>query len=134
MNLRTNSVTKIFECFGIKLCTIVHGYCLRYTEATNNILPEEFLYRNRSYCSQRLRLNPLRKNILLSLQHTSNCLVLVGVDLTNPGLIFVMARLAVLTGLATKVGSGLLHIFDNFCTFEPDLLHPKLPSANKILV
>jgi hypothetical protein len=60
--------------------------------------------------------------------------MLVGVDLTNPGPIFVMARLAVLTGLETKVVSDLLHIFDNFRTFEPDMLHPKLLSANKILV
>jgi hypothetical protein len=36
--------------------------------------------------------------------------------------------------LTKKVVSGLLHIFDNFRTFEPGLLHPKLPSANKILV
>ena len=55
------------------------------------------------------------------------------VDLTNPGPILAMARLAVLTGLTTKVVSGLLHIFENFRTFEPDLLHPKLPLANKIL-
>jgi hypothetical protein len=34
------------------------------------------------------------------------------VDLTNPGPIFAMARLVVL--------AGLLHIFDNFCIFEPD--------------
>jgi hypothetical protein len=47
---------------------------------------------------------------------------------------FVVAKLVVLTGLEMKVASGLLHIFDNFQTFEPDLLHPKLPSANKILV
>jgi hypothetical protein len=60
--------------------------------------------------------------------------VLVEVDLTNPGPIFAMARLAVLTGLVMKVVSGLLNIFDNFLTFEPDLLHSKLPSANKILV
>jgi hypothetical protein len=60
--------------------------------------------------------------------------VLVGVDPTNPYPIFAMARLAVLTELAMKVVSGLLHIFDNFRTFEPDLLHPKLPSANKIIV
>jgi hypothetical protein len=59
--------------------------------------------------------------------------VLVGVVPTNLNLIFAMARLAVLAELATKVASGLLHIFDNFRTFEPDLLHPKLPSANKIL-
>jgi hypothetical protein len=59
--------------------------------------------------------------------------VLVGVDPTNLGRVFAMARLAVLTELATNVASGLLHIFDNSRTFEPDLLHPKLPSANKIL-
>jgi hypothetical protein len=60
--------------------------------------------------------------------------VLVEVDLTNPGPIFAMARLVVLAGLAMKVVSGLLHIFDNFRTFGPDPLHPKLPSANKILI
>jgi hypothetical protein len=74
------------------------------------------------------------KNILQPPQHILNCLVLVEVDLTNPGPIFAMARLAVLTGSAMKVVSGLLHIFDNFHTFEPDLLHPKLPSAKKIFV
>jgi hypothetical protein len=67
-------------------------------------------------------------------QHILNCLVLVEVDLINPGPIFTMAKLVVLIGLATKVVSGLLHNFDNFHTFEPDLLHPKLPSANKIIV
>jgi hypothetical protein len=56
------------------------------------------------------------------------------VDLTNPNPTFVVAKLAVLTGLEMKVASDLLHIFDNFHTFEPDLLHLKLPSANKILV
>jgi hypothetical protein len=60
--------------------------------------------------------------------------VLVEVDLTNPGPIFAMAKLAVLVGLATKVVSGLKRIFSNFRTFELDPLHPKLPSANKILV
>jgi hypothetical protein len=55
------------------------------------------------------------------------------VDPTNLGPIFAMARLAVLTVSATKVASGLLHIFGNSRTFEPDLLHPKLPSANKII-
>jgi hypothetical protein len=60
--------------------------------------------------------------------------VLVEVDPTNLDPIFAMARLAVLTELATKVVSGLLHIFDNFRTFEPNLVHPKLPTANKILV
>jgi hypothetical protein len=60
--------------------------------------------------------------------------VLVEVDLTNPDPIFAMTRLAELVGLTTKVVSGLLHIFDNFHIFEQDPLHPKLPSASKILV
>ena len=60
--------------------------------------------------------------------------MLVEGDLTNPGPIFAMAKLAVLVGLTMKVVSGLLHIFGNFRTFEPDPLHPKLPSDNKILV
>jgi hypothetical protein len=60
--------------------------------------------------------------------------VLVEVDLANPDPTFAVAKLAVLTGLETKVVSSLLHIFVNFHIFEPDLLHPKLPSANKIIV
>jgi hypothetical protein len=60
--------------------------------------------------------------------------VQVEVDLTNPNPTFAMAKLVVLTGLEMKVASGLLHIFDNFHTFEPGLLHPKLSSANKIIV
>jgi hypothetical protein len=60
--------------------------------------------------------------------------VLVEVDLTNPDPTFAVAKLAVLTGLETNVVSGILHIFGNFHIFEQDLLHPKLPSANKILV
>jgi hypothetical protein len=56
------------------------------------------------------------------------------VDLINPGPIFAMAKLVVLIELATKVVSGPLHIFEKFHTFEPDPLHPRLPSANKILV
>ena len=55
-------------------------------------------------------------------------------DLTNPYPTFAVARLAVLTGLEMKVAFGILHIFDNFHTFEPDLLHPKVPLANKILI
>jgi hypothetical protein len=46
---------------NIKLCSIVHSYSLRHAEATNNILLEEFLDCNRSYRSQRLCFNPLRK-------------------------------------------------------------------------
>jgi hypothetical protein len=56
------------------------------------------------------------------------------VDLTNPDPTFAVVKLAVLTELETKVVSSPLHIFDNFHTSEPDLLRPKLPSANKILV
>jgi hypothetical protein len=58
----------------------------------------------------------------------------VEVGLTNPGSIFAMAMLVVLTELMTKVVFDLLRIFDNFCTFGPDLLHPKLPSVSKIPV
>jgi hypothetical protein len=74
------------------------------------------------------------KNILQPPQHILNCLVLVEVDLTNPGPIFAMAMLVVSVGLTMKVVSGLLRIFGNFHIFEPDPLHPKLRSANKTLV
>jgi hypothetical protein len=67
-------------------------------------------------------------------RHISNYLVLVEVGLTSPGPIFVMARLVVLTELMMKVVFGPLHVFDNFRTFGPNLLHPKLPSASKIRV
>jgi hypothetical protein len=60
--------------------------------------------------------------------------VLVEVDLRNPDPTFVVAKLAVLARLKTKVVSDLLHIFGNFHIFEPSLLHPKLPSASEILV
>jgi hypothetical protein len=50
------------------------------------------------------------------------------VELANLDPTFAVAKLAVLTGLKTKVDSGPLHIFGNFHIFEPDLLHPKLPS------
>jgi hypothetical protein len=53
---------------------------------------------------------------------------------SNPGPIFAMARLVVSAESMTKVASNLLHIFGNFRTFEPNLLRPKLPSANKIPV
>jgi hypothetical protein len=58
----------------------------------------------------------------------------VEVDLVDPGPIFATARLVVLAELVMKVASDLLHIFGNFRTFEPNLLRPKLPSANRILV
>ena len=56
------------------------------------------------------------------------------VDLADPGPIFATTRLIVLVESMTKVASDLLHIFGNFHTFEPNLLRPKLPSANRILV
>jgi hypothetical protein len=59
--------------------------------------------------------------------------VLVEVGLANQGPTFAMAKWAVLTGLETKVVYDLLHIFDNLRIFGLVLLHPKLPSANKIL-
>jgi hypothetical protein len=45
-----------------------------------------------------------------------------------------MARWAELVELEMKVASDLWHTSGSFRTFELDLLHPKLPSANKILV
>jgi hypothetical protein len=59
--------------------------------------------------------------------------VLVEVGLANQGLIFAMAKWAVLIELETKVVFDLLHIFDNLHIFGLILLHPKLPSANRIL-
>jgi hypothetical protein len=95
VNLRTNSVTKILECFGLKLRTIVHGYCLWDSEATNNILPEEFLDSSRSYCSQGLRLNPLGKYSTTTTTYFKlPCDGGSGPNKLNP--IFAMARLAVL--------------------------------------
>jgi hypothetical protein len=41
------------------------------------------------------------------------------VHLANPDPTFVVAKLAVLTGLKTKVVSSPLHIFGNFHIFEP---------------
>jgi hypothetical protein len=60
--------------------------------------------------------------------------MLVEVDLTNPDPTFAVAKLVVLAGLKMKVASCLLRIFGNFHIFEPSLLHPKLPSASKILI
>jgi hypothetical protein len=61
MDLRTDLITEFLEGFGIKLCSIIHSYSLWYAEATNNVLPKEFLDYDRSYCGQRLRINPLGK-------------------------------------------------------------------------
>jgi hypothetical protein len=45
-----------------------------------------------------------------------------------------MAMWAVLTESEAKAVFDLLHIFDSLRIFGLVLLHPKLPSANKILV
>jgi hypothetical protein len=73
------------------------------------------------------------KNILPPLQHILNFLELVEVGLANRGPTFATAKWAILTGLEMKVASDLLHIFDSLHIFGLILLHPKLPSTNKIL-
>jgi hypothetical protein len=60
--------------------------------------------------------------------------VLVVVVLTNPNLIFAVAKLVVLVELKSKVVSGLWCIFGNFHIPELNLLHPKLPLASKNLI
>jgi hypothetical protein len=59
--------------------------------------------------------------------------VLVEVGLANQGPTFATAKWAVLTKAETKVVFYLLHIFYSLRIFGLILLHPKLPSANKIL-
>src|SRR5688500_2106839 len=73
------------------------------------------------------------KNIPQQLQHISDCLEPVVMGPANRGPTFVMARWVVLAVSKTKVVFDLLHISDNLRTFELTQLHPKLPSANKIL-
>jgi hypothetical protein len=73
------------------------------------------------------------KNILPPPQHILNFLELVEVGLANQGPTFATTKWVVLTELEMKVVSNLLHIFDNLHIFELTPLHPKLPSANKIL-
>jgi hypothetical protein len=73
------------------------------------------------------------KNILPPPQHILNFLVLVEVGLANQGPTFATAKWAVLTESETKAVFDLLHIFDSLHIFRLILLHPKLPSANKIL-
>jgi hypothetical protein len=43
MNLRANLFTEFLEGFNIELCSVVYSNSLRHSEATNNVLPEEFL-------------------------------------------------------------------------------------------
>jgi hypothetical protein len=73
------------------------------------------------------------RNTLLPPQHILDFLVLVEVGLINQGPTFATAQWVVLAELEMKVVFDLLHIFDNLHTFGLILLHPKLPSANKIL-
>jgi hypothetical protein len=74
------------------------------------------------------------RNIPPLLQHILNFLALVEVGPVNQDPTFAMARWDELVELETKVASNLWHTSGSFRTFELDLLHPKLPSANKILV
>jgi hypothetical protein len=60
--------------------------------------------------------------------------VLVEVGLANQAPTFATAKRAVLTESGMKAIFDLLHIFDGLRIFVLILLHPKLPSANKILV
>jgi hypothetical protein len=55
------------------------------------------------------------------------------VGLANRGPIFATAKWAVVTESETKAVFDLLHIFDSLRIFGLILLHPKLPSAIKIL-
>jgi hypothetical protein len=67
-------------------------------------------------------------------QHILNFLVLVEVGLIILGPAFAMAKWAGLAELKTKVVFGLWLTSGSFHIFELNPLHPKLPSANKILV
>jgi hypothetical protein len=58
----------------------------------------------------------------------------VEVGLVSLGPTVAVARWAGLAGLETKVAFDLWRTSDSFHIFELDLLRPKLPSANKILV
>jgi hypothetical protein len=67
-------------------------------------------------------------------QHISSFLALVEVGLVSLGPTFAVAKWAKLAGLKMKVAFDLWHISGSFHIFELCSLHPKLPSANKILV
>jgi hypothetical protein len=56
------------------------------------------------------------------------------VGLINVDPTFAMARWAGLAELETNVVFGLWHTSGSFRIFELNLLHLKLPSANKILI
>jgi hypothetical protein len=112
MDLRANPITEFLESFSIKLCPIVYSDSLWPKASPQSIW----------------------KNILPPPQHILNYLVLVEVGLANQGSIFATAKWAVLIELETKAASSFLHIFYSLHTFGLALLHPKLPSANKIPV
>jgi hypothetical protein len=59
--------------------------------------------------------------------------VLVEVGPANQGPTFATTKWAVLTELEAKAIFDLLHIFDSLRIFRLILLHPKMPSPNKIL-
>jgi hypothetical protein len=58
----------------------------------------------------------------------------VEVGLASLGPTFAVARWVGLSGLETKVAFDLWCTSGSFHIFELDLVHPKLSSANKILV
>jgi hypothetical protein len=60
--------------------------------------------------------------------------MLVGVGLANLGPTFVVAKWTGLAKLKTKVVFVLWHTSGSFHIFELNLLHPKLPSVNRIIV
>jgi hypothetical protein len=67
-------------------------------------------------------------------QHISSYLALVEGCLISLGSTFAVVKWAELAELKTKVVFGLWHTSGGFHIFELNPLHPKLPSANKILV
>jgi hypothetical protein len=72
------------------------------------------------------------KIILPPPQHILNFLVLVEVGLASQGPTFATAKWVVLIESKMKAVFDLLHIFYSLRIFGLILLHPKLPSANKI--
>jgi hypothetical protein len=67
-------------------------------------------------------------------QHISNSLRLVAMVPISLVPIFAMAKWVESTALEMKVVSGPWHTSDNFHIFVLNPLHPKQPSASRILV
>jgi hypothetical protein len=59
--LGANGEAEILEVLAVKLLAIVNCEFGRYSEAANNVLPEEFLGSLRCYCGYSPRLNPFGK-------------------------------------------------------------------------